>query len=110
MTSTAEVLAGICGFRTKATARSDDGQMVSFALETDCENIRQLGELLLARGPVDAYQEIGADGPAAVMSCVREVLKGCCSGCAVPVGIFKAMQVAAGLALPRDIEIRISKE
>jgi hypothetical protein len=28
----------------------------------------------------------------------------------VPVGIFKAMQVAAGLALPRDIHITISSD
>ena len=32
----------------------------------------------------------------------------CCSGCAVPVGIFKGMQVAAGLALPKDIRIAIA--
>ncbi|MGB9596019.1 MAG: DUF6951 family protein [Candidatus Poribacteria bacterium] len=36
-------------------------------------------------------------------------MKGCCSGCAVPVGIFKSMQVAAMLALPMDISIKIAK-
>jgi len=41
---------------------------------------------------------------------VRETLKGCCAGCAVPAGLFKAMQVAAGLALPQDITIRLSAE
>jgi hypothetical protein len=33
----------------------------------------------------------------------------CCAGCAVPAGLFKAMQVAAGLALPKDITIRLAK-
>jgi hypothetical protein len=84
--------------------------MVSFAIESDCEKIGRLADALAARGPVDAFQEISPDGPAIVMSCVREVLTGCCAGCATPVGIFKAMQVAAGLALPRDIEIRLTKE
>jgi hypothetical protein len=41
---------------------------------------------------------------------VRATLKGCCAGCAVPAGLFKAMQVAAGLALPKDINIRLTKE
>ncbi|MFN2352102.1 MAG: hypothetical protein ABR497_09170, partial [Kiritimatiellia bacterium] len=36
-------------------------------------------------------------------------LKGCCAGCAVPVGVFKAMQVAAGLALPKDPTITLFK-
>ncbi len=30
--------------------------------------------------------------------------------CVVPVGLFKAMQVAAGLALPKDIHIQLTKE
>jgi hypothetical protein len=44
------------------------------------------------------------------MSVVREHLQGCCSGCAVPVGLFKAMQVAAGMALPQDIAISVSSD
>ena len=44
------------------------------------------------------------------MPLVRANLHGCCAGCAVPVGLFKAMQVAAGLALPKDIEIALSLE
>jgi len=42
------------------------------------------------------------------MAVARECLKGCCAGCAVPVAIFKAMQVAAGLALPKSIRIEIA--
>jgi hypothetical protein len=44
------------------------------------------------------------------MNTVRESLKGCCAGCAVPVGIFKSMQAAAGLALPKDITITITRD
>ena len=49
----------------------------------------------------------GGDGD--IHQAVRSTLKGCCSGCAVPVGIFKAMQVAAGLALPAPLSIHIEK-
>jgi len=38
------------------------------------------------------------------------VSKGCCEACIVPAGICKAIQVAAGLALPRDVLMKIVKE
>ena len=110
MKATVEIDAGICGFKTQAKVASEDSQNVSFEVETTCEKISKLGELLKARGPVDAYQEISPSSQSVVMSAIRETLTGCCAGCAVPVGLFKAMQVAAGLALPKDISIRLAKE
>jgi hypothetical protein len=105
-----EVDAGVCGFHTCVRAASEDGQNVSFDIASGCEKIRGLAGALRAKGPVDAYQEISAEGQSVVMATVRENLKGCCAGCAVPVGIFKGMQVAAGLALPKDISLQIVAE
>ena len=105
-----EVDAGVCGFHTCVRAASEDGQNVSFDIASECEKIRSLAIALKAKGPVDAYQEISAEGQGVVMATVRENLKGCCAGCAVPTGIFKAMQVSAGLALPKDIIIKMSCE
>ena len=105
-----EVDAGVCGFHTSVRAVSQDGQNVSFDITSGCEKIRGLAAALKAKGPVDAYQEISAEGQGIVMATVRENLKGCCAGCAVPAGIFKAMQVSAGLALPKDIIIKMSCE
>ena len=82
-------------------------QDVTFSIQSDCEKIRGLGEKLKAVEPIDSYIEIHPGGPGIVMNTVRETLLGCCAGCAVPVGIFKGMQVAAGLALPRSIAIKI---
>ena len=110
MKANGEIDAGICGFRTTACASSKDGQNVTFDIDTNCEKIRQLSQSLGEKGPIDAYQEISPGGPAIIMTTVQETLKGCCAGCAVPVGIFKAMQVAAGLALPKDITIKIAKD
>ena len=45
-----------------------------------------------------------------VLATARESLKGCCAACAVPVGAFKAMQVAAGVALPEDVTLQITAE
>ncbi|MBI4595254.1 MAG: hypothetical protein HY730_02630 [Candidatus Tectomicrobia bacterium] len=77
-------------------------------MASPCEKIHNLGIILKEKGPIDAYQEISPALESSVMQTVRSVLKGCCAGCAVPVGLFKAMQVSACLALPKDIMIKIS--
>jgi hypothetical protein len=101
------VQAGVCGFATDITAISDDMQNVTLGVTSTCEKIAALGSKL----PVlDAYSEIGTGYEGELYKVIRENIQGCCAGCAVQVGLFKAMQVAAGLALPRDIEITITKE
>ena len=101
------IKAGVCGFTTTVTAVSEDMQNVSFSIESDCEKIRQLA----ADFPdVDGYSEIGLGFDGVIHERVRAVLKGCCSGCVVPCGIFKSMQVAAGLALPAACSIEITCE
>lgn len=104
-----EVDAGICGFRTTALVHSEDSQHVTFDVRSDCGKIRAVAELLKRQGEIDAFQEISPDGPNIVMGAAANVLKGCCAACAAPVGLFKGMQVAAGLALPKEIHIQISR-
>jgi hypothetical protein len=110
MKATVEIDAGICGFRTNARVASEDDKNVIFDIDTNCDKIARLAKAIGEKGNIDAYQEISPNGPAVIMTTVRETLTGCCAGCAVPVGLFKAMQVAAGLALPKDITIRVAKE
>lgn len=110
MNSKVEIDAGVCGFRTCVRAASEDGQFMTFTITSDCEKIRGLAEALKARGSVDAYQEISPQGSSVILAVARQCLKGCCAGCAVPVGIFKSMQVAAGLALPKDVNLAICLE
>jgi hypothetical protein len=110
MNTKAQIEAGICGFQTTVRVQSEDEQHVTFDVETTCEKIRHLGERLKAQGPLDAYQEINPANGSRLMETVRASLPGCCAGCAVPVGLFKAMQVAAGLALPKDVHIAIAQE
>jgi len=104
-----EIDAGVCGFRTDGRIASDDDQHVTFELRTDCEKIRHLGDLLSEKGAIDAFEEIRPAAVGPFMQSVRSALTGCCAGCAVPVGLFKGMQVAAGLALPKDIAITLTK-
>ena len=104
------VNAGICGFVTKATTKCEDGQFVDFVIESPCEKIQALAKAIKEAGPIDAFQEISPVGESIILSKTREVLKGCCAGCVVPVALFKSMQVAAGLALPSDISILMKEE
>ena len=101
---------GICGFQTRIHAASDDAQSVTFKIVSACEKAGAFGKALTAKGPVDGYAEIGAGADGVILTTARESLKGCCAACAVPVGAFKAMQVAAGMALPKDVTIRIAQE
>lgn len=110
MKAKAGVDAGVCGFRTDVSAVCDDGQFVTFDISTNCEKIAALAARLREKGPIDAFQEISPAAESVVLATVRSVLKGCCAGCGVPVGIFKSMQVTAGLALPQDVVVKIAKE
>jgi len=103
---TTKVKAGVCGFVTDITAASEDSQNVTFGVRSDCEKISKLAGFLPV---VDAYSEIGAGFNGQLYETIRAQIKGCCAGCAVVVGLFKSMQVAAQLALPQEISITISK-
>ena len=78
----AEIFAGICGFTTIVTTRME-GEKCRVTIEGGCNAIQKL--------------QMG--------------LKHCThAACPVPVGIIKAIEVEAHLALPKDVSIRLSKE
>lgn len=101
----AEVFAGICGYTTIIEASRDGNRQVSLKIESDCEHVQKLaGELC----QVDPFREIGSlnDTPA-----VLHLAQSCNlhTACPVPIGIIKAVEAAAGLALPADLYIKLSK-
>jgi len=100
------ISAGVCGFVTEVVGRSEDGQNVVLAISSDCEHVRALAALM---PELDAYAEIGAGHDGVLLRLVREELRGCCSGCVVPAGLFKAMQVSAGLALPQQVSMQFER-
>jgi hypothetical protein len=108
MQAHADVQAGICGFRTCVVTSAERSRLVSFAVQSDCETVSALAAALTEHGQFDTFDEIDPRTDGSLMAIVHEHLKGCCAGCAVPVGLFKAMQVAAGLALPKDVVIGLS--
>ncbi len=109
MNCKADISAGVCGFKTAVSASSPDDQMVTLQIETDCPKIGAVAQSLGGK-EIDGYQEIQAGFGGVVMSAARANLSGCCAGCIVPAGIFKAVQVAAQVALPRDATVSLASE
>ena len=103
--SKAEIKPGICGFTTTVEVNKNGMRSCSLTIKSGCSHIQDLAEKLTE---LDPFQEIAfrGDGPA-VFRAAAETLPH--PACPVPVGIIKAIEVEAGLALPRPVEIKLSK-
>ena len=101
--SKAVIDGGICGFRTEVVAHLD-GDGCALDIQSDCPSIKALA-LELHR--VDPMREISfrGEGPLTLA-----IAKTHCPhpACPVPAGIIKAIEVAAGLALPKGAHIEVS--
>lgn len=101
-----KVEAGICGFVTEIEANSADFQNVSFTINTNCKNLAKLPEIIKT---CDAYQELKNGSEGEIFKVTKSELKSMCAACVVPSAVFKTMQVAAGLALPKNVCMEITK-
>jgi len=105
--ASATIHAGICGFVTRVRAEADDEYTVRLAVESDCQKVRAYTAGL---GPLNVLEELGKRHDATVLVAARDPRHGSCAGCVTPAGIYKAMQVAAGLALPAESVVELSQE
>ena len=99
----AEIFSGICGFKT-VVETSMDGRNCNLTITSDCESIQGLAEELTRVNP---FNEISFRGS---MPLTYDMVTKHCPhpACPVAVGIIKAVEVEAGLALPADVSIKIS--
>ena len=111
MEAKVKVDAGICGFKTSITAASEDSMNVELKVVSSCDTIKELASRYKEKTPIDAYQELGPN-ESIILAISRPVLvqKGCCEACVVPAAVCKAIQVVAGLALPQDVTLKITKQ
>ena len=102
--SKAEIFAGNCGFNTTVEAEMD-GNVCKLRIASECAAIQKMGEELTEVNP---YQEISFRR---AMPKIHEAGHKFCThaACPVPVGIIKAMEIEAKLALPTDVVIKLSK-
>lgn len=103
--ASARIVSGICGFCTTVHTTKDGGR-VQVRFETDCGYVEHLAEELT---DVDPYREISyrGEGPDTLKAAARHLVH---PACPVPSGIIKAIEVEAGLALPKDASISPSKD
>ena len=100
----AEIHSGICGFTTVVEATMN-GNVCNLVIRSDCEAIQKLAQDLTQVNPL---QEISFR-QAAPQTIQLGMLHCPHAACPVPVGIIKAIEVEAKLALPANVTIKLSK-
>lgn len=103
-----KVKAGICGFVTMIQVINDESGMEieKIILDTDCSYIKRMEpELQRIDGVAECFEKFST-------SKVYEVASRHCKhlACPVPCGILKGIEAASGLALPKNVEMEISKK
>lgn len=102
----AKVDAGICGFKTIIEASLKERNIVEISMQTECPSLKPMAEELKE---VDAYKECFAKvGESPVFHLARKYCKH--AACPVPTAIIKDVEVAAKLALPKNVVIELVTE
>jgi hypothetical protein len=99
------IKSGACGFTTTVTAEKGPDGTVRITIQSDCEQVRKMQEDIGSLGRMDAFKGF-ADNP--VYRSAAKRLKHV--ACPVPSGILKALEVEAGLNLPKDAVICFEKD
>jgi hypothetical protein len=94
---------GACGLSTVVEVVKDDGKNFRVKISSECEMVEKLGGKIQGLVMMDAFKKI-LDNPVYRdgSSCLKHV------SCPVPCGILKALEVEAGLAVPRDVTMRFT--
>jgi hypothetical protein len=102
--SKAEVNSGICGFTTVVEATMN-AKVCNLVIRSDCKSIQKLGQDLKHVNP---FEEISFRR--SIPQTIQLSMQHCPhAACPVPVGIIKAVEVEAKLAVPADVSIKLSR-
>ncbi|MBI5605844.1 MAG: hypothetical protein HY879_21125 [Deltaproteobacteria bacterium] len=93
---------GICGFHCVVEAWEKEKRQVIITVSgSECKQIQSLSEKVKEMNLRELFAPIGQN---LVFTSAQSV--GCHPSCPVPIAILKAVEVAMGMALPRDAVIR----
>jgi hypothetical protein len=107
MVGIVNVMSGICGMITEIRASSGEKLgKVRLDINSRCEAIQKIAQELKTVNPMEEINFKGK-GPRTLRIAAKHCKH---TSCPVPSGIIKAIEVASGLALPKDARIRVSKE
>jgi hypothetical protein len=96
---------GICGFHCVVEAWEKEKRVVSIRVSgSECKQIQGLSEKVQEMNLRDLFAPISKN---LVFSSAQAA--GCHPTCPVPIAILKAVEVAMGMALPKEAVIRFEK-
>ncbi|HUT65537.1 MAG TPA: hypothetical protein VMZ05_05235 [Spirochaetota bacterium] len=106
MKGIADVDAGICGYSVHIEAEADDAfDICGVSVRTECPNIKEVGDTF----EIDILDTMKHGYRSKFFSMIQQKTPPLHCGCALGTGIYHAMMVAGGIALPKDITIRLKK-
>ena len=102
----AEIQAGVCGFRTVVYADSADGMTVQLRIESDCPKVMAMASKLTEMNAIDEVLTRPLVETTPVLLAAQHRLH---TSCPVSIGILKAVESAAGLALPAMCTVALTR-
>jgi len=96
---------GACGMPVTVEVTKKDKKTYTLTITSDCEMVQKLGKELPELTMMDAFKRL-LDNPVYTKgaACLKHV------SCPVPAGILKALEVEAGLAVPREVRMVFEKD
>jgi len=96
---------GACGMQAVVVVEKQDGKTFSLSITSACPMAVKLGEELPELTMMDAFKRF-QDNPVYKKggACLKHV------ACPVPSGVLKALEVEAGLNVPKDVFIAFQKD
>ena len=99
----AVILAGACGFRATVRVETVSRYRAVIQIESDCPHVaRMAGEL----GEVDVMKELFKGASQVAIAGAQHLPH---RTCPVVIGILKALEVSAGLAVPKNVSISFTE-
>lgn len=101
----ADIITGNCGYITHVETTMV-GNVCKIDIDSDCPAIQRLAQELTEADPfkeISFKRALPKTHELGVKYCTH-------AACPVPVGIIKAIEIEAGLALPTDVSIKLSKK
>lgn len=101
----AVVKPGACGLGTTVRVKKAGRRKYRVSVSSDCEMVEKLGSELGELDMTDAFKRI-LDNPVyrKGSACLKHV------SCPVPCAVLKALEVEAGLAVPREVSVTFEDE
>ncbi|MFT0899313.1 DUF6951 family protein [Candidatus Methanoprimaticola sp. MG2] len=98
--------AGACRMKVKIIADLDDEYKVKLNIETNCPNINKIKDKLTVVDPLTEISNSGFAG-SSVYEWAKELPH---VACPAPCAIVKAVEVAGGLGVKRDVQMNFTEE